>query len=114
MDPKKKGKIYQCLIGNAFEEAYNEMNIYINYPDNPAEKEQTAINARKKEMLTLAQQSGYDFNDPKYDLSHRTYNLSHPEIKVIKELLTGGNRHTKRTKRTTNRKMRKSLIRRRR
>ena len=40
------------------------------------------------------------------------------EIKAFEKIkalliITGGNRHTKHTKRTTNRKMRKSLIRRR-
>ena len=107
MDVQKMNKIRLLLLNNAFDAAYNEMDIYINYPDEPAEKEQTAINARKKKILTSAQKYGYDFNNPEF-------NLFHPKLKEIKALLTGGNRHTKRTKRTTNRKMRKSLIRRRR
>jgi hypothetical protein len=108
MDAKKSYKIRNYLITGTFNAAYNAMNIYINDPDDPAKKEQTAINERKKEMLTLAKSAGFYFNDPDFDL------LGDPDLEEIKALLTGGNRHTKRTKRTTNRKMRKSLIRRRR
>jgi hypothetical protein len=105
MDFKKAHKISQWLMSGPFsiDEAYNAMEYYINlgnYPDEPADNAQTSIKARKDEMLKLAIQAGVIFKDSKFE--------------KIKALLTGGNRHTKRTKRTTNRKMRKSLIRRRR
>ena len=100
MNRQESYRIPLLIRHNNFDAAHMALDSYINYPADPAGKEQTAINARKKEMLALVTKgSGLP--------------IDHPTLDKIKALLTGGNRHSKRTKRTTNRKMRKSLIRRR-
>ena len=114
MDSKKEHKISDYLREMMFnEEVYEVINSYIN---DPADNAQTSINARKKKILTLAKEccrSKFRLEDPNFKLD-----MYPEEIKAFEKIkalliITGGNRHTKHTKRTTNRKMRKSLIRRR-
>lgn len=83
--------IGRALSNNSFDDAYRLLYQYIDTPNN-GENE-----TRKQQMIEFVKSIEMLDKDPK-----------------IQRLLTGGNRRTKRTKRTTNRKMRKSLIRRRR
>jgi hypothetical protein len=96
MDPVERynqftEQIGRSLSNNSFDNAYRLLYQYIDTPDK-GENE-----TRKQQMIEYVKSIEMLDKDPK-----------------IQRLLTGGNRRTKRTKRTTNRKMRKSLIRRRR
>ena len=83
--------IYKSMLKNSFDDAYRLITSYINFPEDGQNEK------RKQEMKHLI---NYAEDKLKTDRNINTF-------------LTGGNQHTKRTRRTTHRKMRKSIIRRR-
>lgn len=96
MNPEERYATYtriirSSLLNNSFDDAYRSLNQYITLPDDGQTE------TRKQQMIEFVTSMEMLDKDPK-----------------IQRLLTGGNRHTKRTKRTMQRKIRKSLIRRRR